>query len=205
MDALRSRGCGRAVLQLVAIFRMAGRSDPAARGRRRGSARLAAGAGCTRGEGAARGESGGMGRRRAMAPHATRRTRRVSASRRSHRYAWPMAAAGLDRRCEGGAPSLAAAQPALCINKCSRGPSGGLPGTHWALVLVGRAGFPGRRGACRPGGPLTTDRLVTTFHASKAQSDPRKVSPMNFSRGSRSIQRLLAARPLLTCWSRGRA
>jgi hypothetical protein len=51
---------------------------------------------------------------------------------------------------------------------------------------------------------MTTGRLVTPFTCLRAQSGPRRLSPMNFSRGSRSTQRLLVARPS-HFGSRGRA
>jgi hypothetical protein len=126
---------------------------------------------------------------------------RGRASCRRNGYAWPMDPARLER---GGA-NLASTQPALCINKSESGQPSDLPGAQRASFPGGRAPFRGAPQPSASGGALTTDRLVTTFHASRAQSGPRKVSPMNFTGGSRSIQRLLAARPLLTCWSRGRA
>jgi hypothetical protein len=136
-----------------------------------------------------------------MATRSARRALRGSAVGRSHGHARALDPAGVD--C--GVTTLEPRQPALCINRSEQRRPGTLPGAKRAAEPLRWPPFRVARVALRTGGPLTTDRLVTPFHASRAQSGPRKVSPMNFTRGSRSIQRLLAARPLLTCWSRGRA
>jgi hypothetical protein len=138
-----------------------------------------------------------MARGRGMATHTARRSVRDRQPDCRHRHAWPMDSPCLDGRCG----PMAAAQPALCINERVAGQPGRISGAQRAFI---HARGPASR-SVQGRGPLTTDRLVTPFHASRAQSGPRKVSPMNFSEGSRSIQRLLTARPLLTCWSRGRA
>ena len=165
------------------------------RGRRPGSG-LAGGA-CGAGrKGAARRAPVRLGARRGMAPRAAGWRARDRLSDRRHCHAWPLDPTGLDRR----RWALAPPRPPVCINRSLGRQPGGFPDAQRASLSPGRPAFRTERGF----GPLTTDRLITPFHASRAQSGPRKVSPMNFSGGSRSIQRLLTVRPLLTCWSRGR-
>jgi hypothetical protein len=156
-----------------------------------------AGSGDPRRQGAAGGHPVRMGLGWAVAPDARRRRQRDRPTHPGNRCAGPLDPACLD----GGTGPMGPAQPPLCINRCRCCPPGRVSGTHRASFFAPGPGLPCIRGR----GPLTTDRLVTPFHASRAKSGPRKVSPMNFTGGSRSIQRLLAARPLLTCWSRGRA
>ena len=132
-----------------------------------------------------------------VAPHTTRWPFRDRRADYRHRHAWPVDSPCLD----GQRTTMVAAQPALCVHRSVAGQPGRIPGVQRASIHAPGPAFRSAQGR----GPLTTDRLVTPFHASRAQSDPRQVSPMNFSEGSRSIQRLLTARPLLTCWSRGRA
>jgi hypothetical protein len=197
VGALRPAGRGRAVPHVLAGCRVARRPASGDRGRRRLGPCLAAGARGAGRSGAARRSSCRMGGERTLAAPATGRVLRDGASHRGNGCAWTLGPARLARRERRMGP----AQPALCINRSRRRLPVRFSGTHRTSSPPPGAGLRSFRGR----GPLTTDRLVTTFHASKAQSDPRKVSPMNFSGGSRSIQRLLAARPLLTCWSRGRA
>lgn len=193
MGTVRPVSCRRAVLQLHARPRM-----EADRAGRRGCACLTAQPRHVPCEGAVGGSPFRMEAGRGMGADTARWPDRDRPSHGRYCNARPLGPACLDSR--GGRP-LAATRPSLCINRSRRGRSGGVSGTHRASFPVEGPGLRRFRGR----GPLTTDRLVTPFHASRAQSGPRKVSPMNFSRGSRSIQRLLAARPLLTCWSRGRA
>jgi hypothetical protein len=117
-----------------------------------------------------------------------------------HVHAWPLDSAGLGR----GWAGLARRLPALCINRCVGGRPGSLSGAPGASRPRGLAVGMTQFAAIRAGGHPATDRLVTPFNAFKAQSGPRKVSPMNFTGGSRSIQRLMTARPS-DFGSRGRA
>jgi hypothetical protein len=113
-------------------------------------------------------------------------------------YARPMDPPDLVRE----RPPLASALPALCTNRGERRRPRGVPGAQGTACRQGLPGLPGLRTGT--GGPLTTDRLITPFRCLRAQSGPRKLSPMNFRGGSRSIQRLLNARPS-DFRSRGRA
>ncbi len=196
MDAVRACRRGRAGLQFHPASRMA--PDRARRRHcsRVGARRVARPRRAPR-PGAAGGSPVRMVAGWAVAPDQGRRPLRNRVAHWGHRHAWPLDPAGLDRR-DG---ALAPAQPPLRINRSGGGQPGGFPDAQRASLHPSGPAFRTQRGR----GPLTTDRLVTPFHASRAQSGPRKVSPMNFTGGSRSIQRLLAARPLLTCWSRGRA
>ena len=115
-------------------------------------------------------------------------------------YAWAVDPARLDR----GKRPVAARVPALCINRGEPGRPGSLSGAQRATFHTGFPGFLTAAGPAGPGGSMTTDRLVTPFMCLRAQSGPRMLSPMNFSRGSRSTQRLLVARPS-DFRSRGRA
>jgi hypothetical protein len=146
--------------------------------------------------------------RRAMVSGARGRRRGGGSSDRCNGHAWPLDSPGLDR----GRVRVASTQPALCINRCVRGGPGSLSGTQGATFAYAMAlRIKPRNGpfneqflGIQAGRPVATDRLVTPFNAFKAQSGPREVSPMNFTRGSRSIQRLMTARPS-DFGSRGRA
>lgn len=196
MGAVRAAGGRSAVLQLHPTSSMAPDG-----GCRRPHARLDTCARGARREGAGGRSPVRVGAGRHVAPGATRWGARGGAAGRGHGHARSLDSAGVERK-DG---RLEPTDPALCINRSGRGRPGGLPGAQRASFGARRPFFEAASDASRTGSHLTTDRLVTPFHASRAQSGPRKVSPMNFTGGSRSIQRLLAARPLLTCWSRGRA
>jgi hypothetical protein len=117
---------------------------------------------------------------------------------RVYGHAWSVAPYGLVRtgRTRKGTPP-----PALCIYRGLGDRQDRLPGPQRPPSDGGRAGCP----CVQRGRAHTTDRLITPFPFLWAQSGPRRVSPLNFSRGSGSIQRLLWLRGLLTCRSRGRA
>lgn len=198
MDALCLPGRGCAVLQLRPPSSMA--SD---RTGRRSGVGLATRTRRALREGADGGPPRRMGIGRAVAPDSTQRAPRSRMSRRGHGHARSVDLAGVD--CGVESATLEPVPAALCINRSGRGRPRSLPDAQRTSGAARTAPLRSRSAATGTGGPLTTDRLITPFHASRAQSDPRKVSPMNFIGSSRSIQRLLAARPLLTCWSRGRA
>lgn len=113
-------------------------------------------------------------------------------------HAWSMAAAGVVRRDGVG---MGTPHAALCINRGLERRPDRVPGPQRPPSADGGSARP----CVPPGRGPTTDRLITTFTHLRAQSRPRRVSPLNFSRGSGSIQRLLWLRGLLTCRSRGRA
>jgi len=196
VGALRRARGGSVVLQLHAAPGMAGDRRVG-----RGGACVVARRRHPLGSGCIGGAPLRVDRRRGVAPRATRWGVRNGPPHRCHGHAGSLDPARLER----WPPAWAPTEPALCINRSESRGSSSVPGAERASFTAGSPADRTRRGAYRTGGPLTTDRLVTPFHASRAQSGPRKVSPMNFTGGSRSIQRLLAARPLLTCWSRGRA
>lgn len=101
-----------------------------------------------------------------------------------HSHAWSVASYGVVRT---GRVRAGIEQPSLCIYKCLGRRPNGLPGPQGASSGVRRQGWP----CVQPGRGPTTDRLITPFTRLRAQSGPRRVSPLNFSRGSGSIQRLL--------------
>ena len=136
-------------------------------------------------------------------PVATRASGRHSGNRKAGRSdggAGPVDPACLDR---GGRP-LAAGLPTLCINRVEPGRANRLSRAQRAAFDTGMPRFLTAAGPAGPGSAMTTDRLITPFMCLRAQSAPRRLSPMNFSRGSRSTQRLLIARPS-DFGSRGRA
>lgn len=136
---------------------------------------------------------------RALASGTSGRSVRGRPTGPGYRHAWTLAAAGLD----GGRVRPALAPPALCPDRCFQCRDDHFPEAPGPSPARGPRG---RTGAVRlsAGSRVTTDRLVTPFHGLSAQSGPREVSPLNFIRGSRSIQRLWAARPS-DFGSRGRA
>jgi hypothetical protein len=115
-----------------------------------------------------------------------------------HGLAWPVASYGLVRTGETGVGSPG---PALCINRGLEPRSDPRQNAHGSPSPGRLPRFPCGQSGSAP----ITDRLVTPFTRLRAQSGPRKLSPLNFSRGSGSIQRLLWLCGLLTCRSRGRA
>jgi hypothetical protein len=115
-----------------------------------------------------------------------------------HGLAWPVASYGLGRTGETRAGTPA---PALCINRGLESRSDRRQDAHGPPSPGRHPRFPCGQSGSAP----ITDRLVTPFTRLRAQSGPRKLSPLNFSRGSGSIQRLLWLCGLLTCRSRGRA
>jgi hypothetical protein len=136
---------------------------------------------------------------RGLAPRAPRWHATARLSHGRHGYAWALDSAGLVGRAVGEGVG----SPAVRLDRRGRGGSCGVSGAPGPSDPHGRAD---RHPFCTPaaGNRMTTDRLVTPFHAFRAQSGPRKVSPLNFSGRSESIQRLCAARPS-DLWSRGRA
>ncbi len=108
--------------------------------------------------------------------------RRLAASRPSHRRLRPRLARGCcwppDGLADRGRWSRLA-PPSYALIDVAEAGRPAFPVAHGASRVLGSRD----RSASGAGGPLTTDRLVTPFHASRAQSGPRKVSPMNFSEG----------------------
>jgi hypothetical protein len=136
-------------------------------------------------------------------PVATRASGRHSGNRKAGRSdggAGPVDPARMDR----GWRPLAAGLPTLCINRVEPGRANRLSRAQRAAFDTGMPRFLTAAGPAGPGSAMTTDRLITPFMCLRAQSAPRRLSPMNFSRGSRSTQRLLIARPS-DFGSRGRA
>ncbi len=204
MGAVRvADGC-RAVLHI--LISSSGASPPVARDRRglRRGDRLAGRPGAAVRWREAGGPAIGVAGRGAVVSGARGWGAGGGSSDRRNGHARPLDPAGLER----GRVWLESALPALCINRCVRGRPRSLSGAQGASLahamaprmIPPRTRFPG----IRAGRAVPTDRLVTPFNAFKAQSGPREVSPMNFTRGSRSIQRLMTARPS-DFGSRGRA
>lgn len=103
---------------------------------------------------------------------------------RGNVYAWSVAPYGLVRTGQRASVRMG---PAICIpGGLGRRPDG-VPGAQGPAPVRGRASGP----SVPPGSGSTTDRLITPFTRLRAQSGSRRVSPLNFTWGSGSIQRLL--------------
>jgi hypothetical protein len=158
-------------------FLVAGRSGSAAGSGRKGSAPFR------------------VGVRRAVVARMPGGGKAAGNAARGHGHAGTLASYGLVRTGEAGAG------PALCLDRCLESRRTPRPRAQGASCAGRWQGFPCDQSGSAP----ITDRLVTPFTRLRAQSGPRRVSPLNFSRGSGSIHRLSWLRGLLTCRSRGRA